>query len=136
MFYFHEIIIICCYLQPDITAALEARRVSKSIERLESYGSSGLDSMIDIIMTSERKQEMKNAIAKAPNNFAALRDMALHSTFSMRTKSPTSDDIGGGSIDVGGHHSSAVVYTSGIKTTRMAYACNGSKLSDLPSGLY
>lgn len=130
------------YPKPDITAALEARRVSnfsKSIERLESYGSSGLDSMIDVIMTSERKQEMKNAIAKAPNNFAALRDMALNSTFSMRTKSPTSDigGGGGGSIGAGGAHpSSMVVYTAGIKTTRMAYACNGSKLSDLPSGLY
>lgn len=113
------------YPKPDITAALEARRVSKSIERLESYGSSGLDSMIDIIMTSERKQEMKNAIAKAPNNFAALRDMALNSTFSMRTKSPTPDG-----------HQSSVVYTAGITTTRMAYTMNGSKLSDLPSGLY
>lgn len=133
---------------PDITAALEARRVSKSIERLESYGgSSGLDSMIDIIMTSERKQEMKNAIAKAPNNFAALRDMALNSTFSMCTKSPTStlspdgcgiggSGGGGGSGSTGGGHQSSVVYTAGIKTTRMAYACNGSKLSDLPSGLY
>lgn len=128
---------------PDITAALEARRVSKSIERLESYGgSSGLDSMIDIIMTSERKQEMKNAIAKAPNNFAALRDMALNSTFSMRTKSPTSTlppdgcGVGVGSGGGGGGHQSSVVYTAGIKTTRMAYACNGSKLSDLPSGLY
>lgn len=113
------------YPKPDITAALEARRVSKSIERLESYGSNGLDSMIDIIMTSERKKEMKTAIAKAPNNFAALRDMALHSTFSMRTKSPTPDG-----------QQPSVVYTAGIKTTRMAYTINGSKLSDLPSGLY
>lgn len=116
------------YPKPDITAALEARRVSKSIERLESYGSGGLDSMIDIIMTSERKQEMKNAIAKAPNNFAALRDMALHTTFSMRTKSPTPDGLQS--------HQPTVVFASGIKTTRMAYTMNGSKLSDLPSGLY
>lgn len=116
------------YPKPDITLALNARRVSKSIERIESYGSSGLDSMIDIIMTSsERKQEMKNAIAKAPNNFAALRDMALHTTtFSMRTKSPSPVD-------------SPVVYSAGIKTNRMAFGMSGmsgSKLSDLPSGLY
>lgn len=116
------------YPKPDITLALNARRVSKSIERIESYGSSGLDSMIDIIMTSsERKQEMKNAIAKAPNNFAALRDMALHTTtFSMRTKSPSPVD-------------SPVVYSGGIKTNRMAFGMSGmsgSKLSDLPSGLY
>ncbi|XP_055320072.1 uncharacterized protein LOC129577307 isoform X2 [Sitodiplosis mosellana] len=115
------------YPKPDITAALEARRVSKSIERLESYGSSGLDSMIDIIMTtSERKQEMKNAIAKAPNNFAALRDMALHTTFSMRTKSPSPVD-------------GAIVFSGGMKTNRLAFGMSGmsgSKLSDLPSGLY
>lgn len=113
------------YPKPDITAALEARRVSKSIERLESYGSSGLDSMIDIIMTSERKQEMKNAISKAPNNFAALREMAMNTTFSMRTKSPSSD-----------LQPSAVLFTSGLNTTRAAYTISGSKLSDLPSGLY
>lgn len=113
------------YPKPDITAALEARRVSKSIERLESYGSGGLDSMIDIIMTSERKKEMKNAIAKAPNNFAALRDMAMNTTFSMRTKSPTPDG-----------QQPSVVYSGGMQSTRMAYTMNGSKLSDLPSGLY
>lgn len=111
------------YPKPDITAALEARRVSKSIERLESCGSGvGLDSMIDIIMTSERKKEMKTAIAKAPNNFAALRDMALHQTFSLRTKSPTPDG--------------AIVYSGGMKTNRLAFGMSGSKLSDLPSGLY
>lgn len=111
------------YPKPDITAALEARRVSKSIERLESYGSGGLDSMIDIIMsTSERKQEMENAIAKAPNNFAALRDMAMNTTFSMRTKSPTPDG--------------AVVYSGGMKSSRISFGIRGSKLSDLPSGLY
>lgn len=114
------------YPKPDITAALEARRVSKSIERLESYGSGGLDSMVDIIMTSEKKQlEIKNAISKAPNNFAALRDMAMNTTFSMRTKSPTPDG-----------HQPAIVYSGGINTTRMAYTISGSKLSDLPSGLY
>lgn len=114
------------YPKPDITAALEARRVSKSIERLESYGSSGLDSMVDIIMTSDKKQqEIKNAISKAPNNFAALRDMAMHTTFSMRTKSPTPDGL-----------QPAIVYSGGMNATRMAYTISGSKLSDLPSGLY
>lgn len=114
------------YPKPDITAALEARRVSKSIERLESYGSGGLDSMVDIIMTSEKKQqEIKNAISKAPNNFAALREMAMNTTFSMRTKSPTSDGF-----------QPAIVYSGGMKATRTAYTISGSKLSDLPSGLY
>lgn len=114
------------YPKPDITAALEARRVSKSIERLESYGSSGgLDAMIDIIMTNERKQEMKNLISKAPNNFAALREMALNATFSMRTKSPTPD-----------RSHSTVVLSTGSRTSRSPHKIRGSKLCDLPSGLY
>lgn len=114
------------YPKPDITAALEARRVSKSIERLESYGSGGLDSMIDIIMTSEKKQELKNAMSnsKAPNSFAVLRDMSMNTTFSMRTKSPAPD------------HQPAVIFSNGVKATRVAYTISGSKLTDLPSGLY
>lgn len=115
------------YPKPDITAALEARRVSKSIERLESYGSGGLDSMIDIVMTSEKKQEFKNAMSnsRAPNSFAVLRDMSMNTTFSMRTKSPAPDG-----------HQPAVIFSNGVKATRMAYTISGSKLTDLPSGLY
>lgn len=40
------------YPKPDIAAALEARRVSKTIDKLESYGNStGIESLVDIIMT-------------------------------------------------------------------------------------
>lgn len=42
------------YPKPDITAALEARRVTKNLDWLESYGS-GIDSMIDIVMPSKMK---------------------------------------------------------------------------------
>lgn len=113
------------YPKPDITAALEARRVSKSIERLESYGSGGLDAMIDIIMTNERKQEMQSLISKAPNNFAALREMAMNAPFSLRTKSPTPD-----------RNHSTVVLSTGSRTSRSPHNIRGSKLCDLPSGLY
>lgn len=42
------------YPKPDITAALEARRVTKNLDWLESYGN-GIDSMIDIVMPSKIK---------------------------------------------------------------------------------
>lgn len=113
------------YPKPDITAALEARRVSKSIERLESCGNSGLDAMIDVIITNERKLEMKNLISKAPNNFAALREMAMNATFSMRTKSPASE-----------LSQSTVILSNGVRTSRSLHKMMGSKLCDLPSGLY
>lgn len=113
------------YPKPDITAALEARRVSKSIERLESYGNGGLDAMIDIIMTNERKQEMQNLISKAPNNFAALREMAMNATFSMRAESPVQD-----------RSQSTDIPFSGMRISRSPHKIRGSKLCDLPSGLY
>lgn len=47
------------YPKPDITAALEARRVTKNLDRLESYGS-GLDSMIDIVLTETANKQMKS----------------------------------------------------------------------------
>lgn len=113
------------YPKPDITAALEARRVSKSIERLESCGNGGLDAMIDVIITNERKIEMKNLISKAPNNFAALREMAMNATFSLRTKSPASEQS-----------QSTVILSNGMRSSRSLHKIMGSKLCDLPSGLY
>lgn len=47
------------YPKPDITAALEARRVTKNLDRLESYGS-GLDSMIDIVLTETANKQLKS----------------------------------------------------------------------------
>lgn len=47
------------YPKPDITAALEARRVTRNLDRLESYGS-GLDSMIDVVLTETANKQIKN----------------------------------------------------------------------------
>lgn len=47
------------YPKPDITAALEARRVTKNLDWLESYGN-GIDSMIDIVMPSKMKSGQCN----------------------------------------------------------------------------
>lgn len=120
------------YPRPDITAALEARRVTKSIERMESYGNNhGLDSMVDIIMTSAEKKQIEtknNIVSMAKNNFQAMREMSDATTFLMRNKSPTPEQ-------------SNILFANGMKTSRAivsngAYMVNGSKLADLPSGLY
>lgn len=119
------------YPRPDITAALEARRVTKSIERMESYGSHGLDSMVDIIMTSADKKtiDSKGSIVSiAKNNFQAMREMSNATTFLMRNKSPAPD-------------TSTIIFANGTKATRpiaanAPYTISGSKLADLPSGLY
>lgn len=53
--------------KPDITAALEAKRVTKNLDRMGS--SYGLDSMIDIVMTSEPKIQQKSSHKSGNNNF-------------------------------------------------------------------
>lgn len=116
------------YPKPDITAALEARRVTKSIERMESHG---LDSMIDIIMTSPDKTTVASKCGSNPpkNNFQAMREMSsmANATFLMRNKSPAPEN-----------NNATIIFSNGAKTTRAtaAYTITGSKLTDLPSGLY
>lgn len=115
------------YPKPDITAALEARRVTKSIERMESHG---LDSMIDIIMTSpDKAAAVSKCGSNTPkNNFQAMREMSMaNATFLMRNKSPAPEN-----------NNATIIFSNGAKTTRAtaAYTISGSKLTDLPSGLY
>lgn len=115
------------YPKPDITAALEARRVTKSIERMETHG---LDSMIDIIMTSPDKSSAVSKCGSAvpKNNFQAMREMSMaNATFLMRNKSPAPEN-----------NNATIIFSNGAKTTRAtaAYTISGSKLTDLPSGLY
>ncbi|ETN67653.1 multiple wing hair [Anopheles darlingi] len=62
--------------KPDITAALDAKKVTKNLDRLGAYG---IDSMIDIVMTNEQRLNKANAYAKSlmtagPSN-AAKRAM-------------------------------------------------------------
>lgn len=115
------------YPKPDITAALEARRVTKSIERMETHG---LDSMIDIIMTSPDKTAITTKCGSntPKNNFQAMREMSMaNATFLMRNKSPAPEN-----------NNATIIFSNGAKTTRAtaAYTISGSKLTDLPSGLY
>lgn len=106
------------YPKPDITAALEARRVTKNLDRLESYGG-GLDTMIDIVMTESANKQM---LAKQQHQQTHMGTQMLLTGSSM-TRVP--------------FHTSATK-AGGPRTPGSGGAGGGnsSKLTDLPSGLY
>ncbi|CAD7088350.1 unnamed protein product [Hermetia illucens] len=97
------------YPKPDVAAALQARRVSKNIDRFENYG---LDSMIDIVLTSGEK-EAATQIYFAQNGVSSFK---------------TSTGLNGSSINI---NSGSVV-----KDTTRTRSNTGSKVTDIPSGLY
>lgn len=114
------------YPKPDITAALEARRVTKNLDRMESYGSGGIDSMIDIVMTeTAQKQALKQQQQKMGASVGGASILLTGAKQQRFSTSPgglmMGNKSGGGVGGVGG---------------RTAQAGGGSKLTDLPSGLY
>lgn len=76
------------YPKPDITAALEARRVTKNLDWLESYGS-GIDSMIDIVMPSKIKAgqcNKENSITHFSHSEGNILDKIDHSSLNISAK--------------------------------------------------
>lgn len=76
------------YPKPDITAALEARRVTKNLDWLESYGS-GIDSMIDIVMPSKIKAGQCNkesSIIHFSHSEGNILDKIDHSSLNTSSK--------------------------------------------------
>lgn len=101
------------YPRPDIAAALEARRVTKTIDRIESYGN-GLDSMIDIVMPSGGGIEKQSSVCNRQVFLAnASRFQANNKGFHSIVNQPITRPIGN-------------TMSNG----------SGSKLTDYPSGLY
>lgn len=70
------------YPKPDITAALEARRVTKNLDWLESYGS-GIDSMIDIVMPGQIK---KDSIIRFGHSDGNILDQIDHGSLNTSAK--------------------------------------------------
>lgn len=102
------------YPKPDITAALEARRVTKNLDRMESYGS-GIDSMIDIVMTETANKQLAKSVQQQ-----ILLTGSNSTRYQFNSKAAmvaTSSQLirGGGNASSNGA---------------------GSKLTDLASGLY
>lgn len=107
------------YPKPDITAALEARRVTKNLDRMESYGSGGIDSMIDIVMTeTAHKQAIRQQMSAGGAGNAA----------------------GGSILLTGANHSrfptSTTSRTTGKTPVSATTAAGSARLTDLPCGLY
>ncbi|KAJ6647128.1 Formin-like protein 1, partial [Pseudolycoriella hygida] len=76
------------YPKPDVTAALEARRVTKNLDWLESYGS-GIDSMIDIVMPSKMKVgqcNKENSILHFSHSEGNILDKIDHSSLNTSSK--------------------------------------------------
>lgn len=101
------------YPRPDIAAALEARRVTKTIDRIESYGN-GLDSMIDIVMPSaagdgEKQSPVCNRQVFLANASRFQGSKGYHSIGNQVITRSNGNTISNGS---------------------------GTKLTDYPSGLY
>uniref|UniRef100_A0AAG5DFY9 GBD/FH3 domain-containing protein n=4 Tax=Anopheles atroparvus TaxID=41427 RepID=A0AAG5DFY9_ANOAO len=120
------------YPKPDITAALEAKKVTKNLDRIGAYG---VDSMIDIVMTNEQRLSKANAYAKSrmaavtgppnPASGAIASKLSENHNFKLRPNTGTAQIT-----------SNAL----GVGMTREASRCQtnigGSKVTDLPSGLY
>lgn len=108
------------YPKPDITAALEARRVTKNLDRIESYGG-GLDTMIDIVMTETTQKQL----ARKQNQLNQTH-MGTHMllTGSSMTRIPFNQTL--------------VTKNCAQQTTATGSSMQlgSSKLTDLPSGLY
>lgn len=118
------------YPKPDITAALEARRVTKNLDRMESYGSGGIDSMIDIVLTE-----------------TAQKQQALKMQQQLQQQHHTGSATGGTSILLTGAKQSIQRFGNVVSAATASAKPNGSrasglvtpggsKLTDLASGLY
>lgn len=108
------------YPKPDITAALEAKRVTKNLDRMETYG---LDSMVDIVLTSDKPKNHKFYVPNRMSNTTS-------------TPSGTSKNNSPFKIRTG--HRNAGLYSGQHVIPEAARSLNhsGAKLTDLPSGLY
>ncbi|XP_062559211.1 uncharacterized protein LOC134223999 isoform X2 [Armigeres subalbatus] len=119
------------YPKPDITAALEAKKVTKNLDRMGAYG---VDSMIDIVMSSEQKGKL-NVLQKirvnhqhpigsgGTNGIAVGAKMSTgNNNFKLRsTNGPQMHYPGNGLL---------------LRENSRSQTNLGSKVTDLPSGLY
>uniref|UniRef100_A0A4Y0BWA1 GBD/FH3 domain-containing protein n=2 Tax=Anopheles funestus TaxID=62324 RepID=A0A4Y0BWA1_ANOFN len=120
------------YPKPDITAALEAKKVTKNLDRMGAYG---VDSMINIVMTNEQRLNKANAYAKSrmaaaagppnPANGAIPSKLTGNNNFKLRPNTGTV------------HQPTFTIGTGMVReASRSQTNIGGSKVTDLPSGLY
>ncbi|XP_055530854.1 uncharacterized protein LOC129721836 isoform X2 [Wyeomyia smithii] len=119
------------YPKPDITAALEAKKVTKNLDRLGAYG---VDSMIDIVMTNEQRQ----AAIKAGQGFQKGRSNHQHSNGGTVTSNATPNGKNTNANNNFKLRSQTHYLGNGplLRENSRSQTNLGSKVTDLPSGLY
>lgn len=125
------------YPKPDITAALEAKRVSKNLDRMGSYG---LDSMIDIVMPSGSDKKIKNSQIYLRSKTSSSMNVPAHikATNLNSSKNSSTNNVNNINFKLRNGHSNAGLYSGG-HLARDLSRCptnQGSKVTDLASGLY
>lgn len=103
------------YSKSDLMVAFDAKRAAKSAERIESFEGSGIESIIDIVVTNDSKQQK----LRSPFETKVLSSFVPHSAKNI---------MDGSTFFIGSQALSADT-GNGLKSM-------GSKLTDLPSGLY
>lgn len=104
------------YSKSDLMAAFDAKRAAKSTERIESFEGGGIESIIDIVVTNDKQQKIRNPFESKVSSFISHGNGG--STFFIGSKALSADN-GNGLKSIGGQSFTI-----------------GSKLTDLPSGLY
>ncbi|KAL9707096.1 hypothetical protein quinque_010614 [Culex quinquefasciatus] len=109
------------YPKPDITAALEAKKVTKNLDRMGAYG---VDSMIDIVTTNEQRINGKTtAFQKARPTATNAAAGTGNINFKLRSSNGTQM-----------HYPASGQLLR--ENSRSQTNLGGSKVTDLPSGLY
>lgn len=105
------------YSKSDLMAAFDAKRSAKNVERIESFESGGIESIIDIVVTNDKHHKLRSIFDPKMSSFGSQGQAMDGSTFFIGTKALSADN------------------GSGLKANGHTYPL-GSKLTDLPSGLY
>jgi hypothetical protein len=116
------------FAKPDITAAIEAKRVTKNLDRMS--GSYGLDSMIDIVMTSEQPKNQQLFLNNRESRVSPkIAENLNYQRFS--TSNLSNFKFKNGYLNAGLYSGQHLT-----RETSRSYTNVGAKVTDLISGLY
>ncbi|XP_021707292.1 uncharacterized protein LOC5570371 isoform X1 [Aedes aegypti] len=119
------------YPKPDITAALEAKKVTKNLDRMGAYG---VDSMIDIVMSSEQRAK-SNAFQKA----RTINQHSIATSGANGANVGAKISTGNNNFKLRSTNGPQMLYPGNgplLRENSRSQTNLGSKVTDLPSGLY
>lgn len=106
------------YSKSDLMAAFDNKRAAKNVERIESFESAGIDSIIDIVVTNDKQQKSRSTFDSKVSTFMSHANAMNSSTFFIGSKALSAEN------------------NNALKSIGSQSFMVGSKLTDLPSGLY